>query len=299
LDDHVTKRGTLNNIRPNITSHLYFSTDRMGRFSRGIDNYNMHFQGVIHLGMTLFGMCSFRNLSHISGVVLTYAGRCCEEKLDFLIQNENTPPSVPVISHNPLLFAKTSLTACSQHIKRNAVTVYTHTVDSVHAVAYLVLGRILAATSVIILGPAERITPVVRLISVAEVLGVGLQPILSALADYLFLLLPYMRDEQDNVLQNIPPSSFMELAMICLLPEVIPQFPEFIGENFIVSLFTQPRNVCQLLKQLVVNEVYTIIRSTHWKMKTTALVYFTSARIGTSRILHVGQTGMGGNWRGG
>jgi hypothetical protein len=29
LDDHVTKRGTLNNIRPNITS-VYFSTDNMG-----------------------------------------------------------------------------------------------------------------------------------------------------------------------------------------------------------------------------------------------------------------------------
>jgi hypothetical protein len=27
LDDHVTKRGTLNNFRPNITTNVYFSSD--------------------------------------------------------------------------------------------------------------------------------------------------------------------------------------------------------------------------------------------------------------------------------
>lgn len=106
-----------------------------------------------------------------------------------------------------------------------------------------------------VLGPLERITPVVGLISVGEVVGIGIKPIIYILAGYLFLLLPYESDKQDNVLQNISSQSFMELALICLLPKVLPQFHEFIGENLIVSLFTQPRNVCQVLKQLVVNEV--------------------------------------------
>jgi mRNA capping enzyme len=86
LQDHVTKRGTLNNIRPNITSHIYFSTDRMGRFSRGSENYNLHFQGAIHLGITALAMCAFRNNQKIAGCLLKYTGTCCEEKLDdFLI----------------------------------------------------------------------------------------------------------------------------------------------------------------------------------------------------------------------
>jgi hypothetical protein len=37
----VTKRGTLNSFRPNITTHFYYSTDMMGKFSRGQENYNL------------------------------------------------------------------------------------------------------------------------------------------------------------------------------------------------------------------------------------------------------------------
>jgi mRNA capping enzyme len=85
LEDHVTKRDTLNNVRPNITSHIYFSTDRMGRFSRGSENYNMHFQGAIHLGIITLSMFSFRDMHHITGCVRKYAAPCYEEKLpDFV-----------------------------------------------------------------------------------------------------------------------------------------------------------------------------------------------------------------------
>jgi hypothetical protein len=43
LEDRVTKRGTLHSFRPNITTHFYYSTDMMGKFSRGRENYNLHY----------------------------------------------------------------------------------------------------------------------------------------------------------------------------------------------------------------------------------------------------------------
>lgn len=46
-----------------------------------------------------------------------------------------------------------------------------------------------------VLGPLERITPVVGLISVGEVVGIGIKPIIYTLAGYLFLLLPYEKGD--------------------------------------------------------------------------------------------------------
>ncbi|PNF43728.1 hypothetical protein B7P43_G14066 [Cryptotermes secundus] len=141
LDDHVTKRGTLNNIRPNVTSHIYFSTDRMGRFNRGSDNYNMHFQGAIHFGMAIFGLCSFRNLDHIDGLVLTYKGSCCEEKLlDFLIRNDNIPPTISKVSNNPLLFADMKEIGKSVHPRRSSIATHTTTL-TVSMLSYILFWR--------------------------------------------------------------------------------------------------------------------------------------------------------------
>lgn len=288
LDDHVTKRGTLNNIRPNITSHIYFSTDKMGRFSRGAENYNMHFQGAIHYGMAIYGLCAFRDLDFVHGVLLSYSGSCCEEKLlDFLLSNEQPPPVVPSVHDNPLLFASVKLMGKKMSPRTSSIVRYSQTVSSLQAISYLVLERILSQTSIVILGPVEKLTPIVGMISVAEVLSVGIELIIKKVAEYIFLLLPYETSEQVHVLNSIPLHSFMELAYICLLPEVLPHFHEFIGEHFIASLFVHPKNVCQVIKHLINTEVYKILRSSVLKMKTTTLVHFTSSRIGAPRILHM------------
>jgi hypothetical protein len=285
LDDHVTKRGTLNNIRPNVTPHIYFSTDRMGRFSRGQDNYNLHFQGAIHLGIVTLSMCAFRNLKHVTGCILTYRGQCCEEKLeDVCISNQYPPPMVPNCKGNPLLYAEMHHSRVKISAGSRSFIRFTKTNNPAHAVAYLVLERILVASCIIILGPVERLQPIVGLMSVGEVLGVGIKTIINA--RYLFLLLPFDRKLQDEVLASLDVGSFQELAMICLLPEVLPQFHEFIGENFVANLFTQPKNICVLLKHLVVSAVMDLVNSPAEKIATTTTTHFTS-RVGVARILYM------------
>jgi hypothetical protein len=76
---------------------------------------------------------------------------------------------------------------------------------------------------------------------------------------------------QDDVLSSLDISCFHELALICLLPEVLPQFHEFIGENFVANLFTQPRNICILLKHLVTSAINDLINSPSDKIATLAL----------------------------
>ncbi|QEQ50497.1 RNA-dependent RNA polymerase [Amsterdam virus] len=51
LEDVTAKRGGLLNVRPNFTSHVYYSTDFMGRFSRGFENYNINYLLVIACNM--------------------------------------------------------------------------------------------------------------------------------------------------------------------------------------------------------------------------------------------------------
>lgn len=183
LGDHVTKRGTLNNVRPNVTSHIYFSTDHMGRFSRGQDNYNLHFQGALHLGLISLSMCAFRNLTHITGSLLTYRGECCEELLsDVCISNHLPRPSIPECKGNPLLYAPMKSSKIRASTTARTFIRFTKTDKPAHAVAYLILERILVATSIVILGPVERLQPVVGLVSVAEVLGIGIKTIILTVA---------------------------------------------------------------------------------------------------------------------
>lgn len=161
---------------------------------------------------------------------------------------------------------------------------FTKTEGPVQAVAYLALERILVSTSIIILGPVEKLQPIVGLISVGEIIGLGTEPIIRCLAKYLFLLLPYERDAQDEILASLDPHCFHELALLCILPEILPQFHDFIGENFDSNTFTQPWNVCLLLKHLVVAEVYDINSPTD-KITLMTLTHYTS-RIGVFRILY-------------
>jgi hypothetical protein len=262
LDDHVTKRGTLNNIRPNITSHIYFSTDQMGRFSRGAENYNMHFQGAIHLGFAAAANLAFCSKDHVKCIKLKYAGACCEEMLpDFTIQNEDQPPPVESNSGNPLLYSDYCTGTSFQAPRQHTLVKHVKCQEPSQAVAYLLLGRILSLSNIYLIGMMEKSAPTVGTISVAEVLGAGLKEIVSHLAPYFYLLLPRDKGEIDEILDKLNPHSFTDLSLICLLPEVLPHFREMISGHFVADLFTDSVNISLLLKHLVVCEISDILNS--------------------------------------
>ncbi|AJG39111.1 RNA-dependent RNA polymerase [Lishi Spider Virus 2] len=61
FQDVVTKHACRPNTRPNLFSHIYVSSDNMGEFSGGKDNFYIHFQSVFLYGLSLINLINFWN----------------------------------------------------------------------------------------------------------------------------------------------------------------------------------------------------------------------------------------------
>ncbi|URA30374.1 RNA-dependent RNA polymerase [Erthesina fullo arlivirus 1] len=56
FQDVVTKHSCRPNNRPNLNSHIYISSDKMGKYSGGKDNYYIHFQSVYLYAISLINL---------------------------------------------------------------------------------------------------------------------------------------------------------------------------------------------------------------------------------------------------
>lgn len=59
FNDVVTKHSCRPNCRPNFFSHFYISSDTMGRYSGGKDNYNLHYQSIYLCSLSLASIQHF------------------------------------------------------------------------------------------------------------------------------------------------------------------------------------------------------------------------------------------------
>lgn len=107
LNDHVTKKGTLNSFRPNITTHVYISADELGKYSRGEDNYNMHIQGFFHLRYSVLEYDAFNNkLTYNSMHMHIQCNHCNDTLFEMLITGGEQYESKLNWENNPLLYSK-------------------------------------------------------------------------------------------------------------------------------------------------------------------------------------------------
>ncbi|QMP82242.1 RNA-dependent RNA polymerase [Blattodean arli-related virus OKIAV102] len=252
LDDHVTKRGTLHNNRANHTTHLWFSSDHMGKFSRGQDNYNIHFQGAIHLGMSWFAL----NLVHagqpIDCLRICFKCEACELRLDDeLLTNDQPPPSLTTLPNNPLIFTciEDQPVVVSRAEKR--IIKYTKVGRPEQAIACILFTRILKHSREFLMGVNETISPTLVGIGVAEILSVGIDKIMESLAVYIFLSLPGSIRGAYEALSIIPPSVFSDLASICLLPEVLSTMAGMEAFRHGAELFWNKDTMCCILKGML------------------------------------------------
>lgn len=56
--DKVVSHAAIVNHRPNINTQCYLSSDNLGKYSRGFDNYSMHFQGIFLFNISLLNIIS-------------------------------------------------------------------------------------------------------------------------------------------------------------------------------------------------------------------------------------------------
>lgn len=290
LNDHVTKRGTAHTYRPNITSHIYYSTDQTGRFSRGLDNYNIHFQGAIHFGFTIFQLHAVNPNSTIPpGLILKYMGHCCEEKLDdFFVVNDYHFPEPELYTSNPLLYI--SLDATPPVTKTGGLSIlrYQDSGTPASAIASLLISRCIGSISLYQLGTTETVNPLMSRISIAEILGTGISTILDHIAVYTFLYLPTNMASGIEMFHGIEPLVFRDIAQVCLLREVYPEFCQSCGCTPIAEAYTNPIIVCQMIKHYLTRIILHFYRNPHVvQAKVKHLTFYPNTRIGIWKILEM------------
>lgn len=109
FDDVVTKHESRPNTRVNFFTHVYISSDQMGIFSKGLENYTIHFQGLFLLGLY---MIQYRLLNEID----TQKERqvfnqhikcrtCCKHLTETFFENYEQPPKITPLINCKLLYS--------------------------------------------------------------------------------------------------------------------------------------------------------------------------------------------------
>lgn len=85
LEDVTAKRGGLLNVRPNFSSHVYHSTDLMGKYAFGFENHNINYLLVIACNMVQLqyweGSHSQHRIIYVSRLACTECTQSIEEEL--------------------------------------------------------------------------------------------------------------------------------------------------------------------------------------------------------------------------
>ncbi|QMP82349.1 RNA-dependent RNA polymerase [Isopteran arli-related virus OKIAV103] len=288
LDDHVTKRGTLHNFRPNITTHIYYTTDTMGRFSRGLSNFNMHYQGCIHMGMSVIQCSVVQSDTDLNGYLsLQYSGDCCEERLDdFTLRSNETAPGIKTSTRNPLLYASIDVLPFQSTPQKTNVVKFITPTRPPEAIAFILFSRCLASNSLYQIGFVEQSNPLVGSVGVAEILGCGLQQVLYHLAKYIYLYLPYEESAASEFFHSLSPRVFNDIASICLMPEVLPEISEILGFSAVPDMFCNKDVVCNLIKRIVEKFLYDFHTiSSEAEKEAYQTMYYPISHIGLQRIL--------------
>ncbi|QPL15345.1 RNA-dependent RNA polymerase [Hymenopteran arli-related virus OKIAV99] len=255
LQDHVTPDSTANNFNLNITTHLCISTDPVGRFSRGVDNYVMHFQGLMHCGIAILLMKVQWSKKLERSYHFHYSGQCCEEKLeDVKVFSNINPPVVHAYKDNPLLYASMGAVSTQGLDVYHGITTRTHE-DADWALATVLFGRIRSASMSHVVGFAERIDHKSGQIGVQEVRRSNLPRLLVSLAKLLCLYVDADRPHFVGYISAMRSDIWDDYASSCLLPELLPHvahhlqldgLPEMYARLNVMSnaIMTKLKSVC-------------------------------------------------------
>lgn len=259
INDHITKRSTLNNFRPNSASHIYFSSDDMGRFSRGSDNYNIHFQGAIHTGLSLLHLSYCYNIEiPFKFVHLHISCQDCIMKIpDDRIENEYNTPTLSTSIGNPLIYAQTgripklmpSEFPYFRLVKSSTLA---------EAAASLIFSRIVSNIANNMWGTSEKTSVSRSSVSIQELCKIGIKPILDKLAMYLFLYFHGERYQLEYSIIYIQNEIWRELGNQCLLPEVICDLYRSAGETAQSQLFEINSGCIRMINKALLTSLKTI-----------------------------------------
>lgn len=251
LDDHVTKRQTLNNFRPNASTHVYISTDTMGRYSRGQFNYNIHFQGAIHLGLSIIQLLAISTPSiPCDFLYLPFQGTDCLEQLEsILISNEQELPDIPIRDWNPLIYTQIDESTLRASPKTQFFTMVINSTDS-QAAAIILINRLMIELNTSDWGMSEVSHTRLSRLSAQDIIRIGIHNIIEELTTYLYLLFDLSDDMFPAFINYVSKTAWIDLAQLCLFPEVLPMLFEASRLTY-ANLYYSPSQVCRMIGRAI------------------------------------------------
>ncbi|QMP82292.1 RNA-dependent RNA polymerase [Strepsipteran arli-related virus OKIAV104] len=287
LNDHITKRETLNNFRPNITTHVYVSTDNTGKFSRGLENYAIHFQGCIHLGHALLELYSTLSAT-LPDFYLHMHFHCvdCEIQIhESLVDTELNAINISSNPNNAALYTNIDVTA---DYRSSFICGYntSKTPNKAYSAAFLLLSRIIHTSNLIEWGVTELPAYASSPLGIKEIMSIGLSNLINKFADLLILFIPSLINEYRLIMITLDIRIWSDLIPTCLLPEMITQLNKVSGSPPI-NAFRDPSAVAYCLNNALRDRIQYLAlkyRSSK-KMKFHNLVYHITPTMGLRRIL--------------
>lgn len=257
LYDHFARSNTLNNFNITINTHIHISTDTTGRFSRGQDNYVMHFQGLIHLGLSLILLIVTNNNTSAPAYHLHYRGKCCEEviKDDYITGNKEIP-KLESLEGNPLLYTKV------QNFPSRSLSVYqgfktTSKTTPEWAFATIILGRIRSRLFAKVVGSTDNTEYQSGSIGVQEVSRIHFPKIMIALSKLICLHVDSPKDHLITYLTAIPDNICNDIASILLFPEFLPLRASYLDVDGLADVYRRlnmiTRTLNNKLKSLLID----------------------------------------------
>lgn len=112
FDDKITKHFARSNIRPNAYSSFYISSDEMGCYTIGLENYTVFFQGAFMCGLSVLthvmDNCLVDNsVAHVAKQMV-HCKKCFKKLDEKYFQNDAEPPNLAGYKDSKILFSSTS-----------------------------------------------------------------------------------------------------------------------------------------------------------------------------------------------
>lgn len=110
FSDPMTKHASASSSRPTTHTHIYISSDHMGKYSRGMENYAMHFQGVFLFYQALINeYCVFKSLTGRASKRIYHAHLNCD-LCTTLVQDDrltsySVVPTITINTESRILYA--------------------------------------------------------------------------------------------------------------------------------------------------------------------------------------------------
>lgn len=289
LDDHVTKRGTLNNFRPNITTNVYFSSDEMGRFSRGVENYNMHFQGIIHTGFSQLQIHALTKSKLQSRFLhLHYKGICCEERVtDVAADSHSEPPTVSTVPSNPLLYADMRTTPFVTDDIGHGLVILNSRPKYEDAVAAVLLARATHRLSLVVWGLTETSSVPVTPIGVREIKNCNIHALNRRVATLLLLLTPDSSEKSVFRLRPLVEEIWREVAQFFLLKEMLPAFCLFTKTEGAVCGYLNDNAVAALLSNCTFSAMRVLVNKGISDQFLKSLTFFSANVASTQKMMRM------------